>query len=138
LRSAQNLPDATPAPSSAVDTAIMRALEISARDGDANAVAAYQKAGRAIGFGLARLIALLNPDRIVLSGPGTRALDLIEPALRAAIEEGVVAELRHRIKIETLPIDTDMIVTGTIDAALRHLDSQIFATGPVQVLENMS
>jgi predicted NBD/HSP70 family sugar kinase len=131
LRSAQNQPDISPPPSSSVNPAIMRELENSARAGDANAIAAYQKAGRAIGFGLARLIALLNPDRIVLSGPGTRALDLVEPALRAAIEEGVVAELRHRVKIETVPIDTDMIVAGTIDAALRHLDSQIFATGPM-------
>jgi predicted NBD/HSP70 family sugar kinase len=130
LRSAEDLPDNTQPPSSAVDPAVMRALEKAARAGDVKAVQAYQKAGRAIGFGLARLIALLNPDRIVLSGPGTRALDLIEPCLRAAIEEGVVAELRTQVKIESVPIDTDMIITGTIDAALRHLDSQIFANGP--------
>lgn len=130
LRSAENLPDDTPPPSSAVDPTVMLALETAARRGDANAVAAYQKAGWAIGFGLARLIALLNPDRIVLAGPGTRALDLIEPALRAAIDEGVVDALRRDVKIETVPINKDMIITGTIGAALRHLDSEIFAFGP--------
>jgi predicted NBD/HSP70 family sugar kinase len=130
LRSAENLPDDTAPPSSAVDPTIMLALEAAARRGDTQAAAAYQKAGRAIGFGLARLIALLNPDRIVLAGPGTRALDLIEPALRAAIEEGVVDELRRDVKIETIPIHKDMIITGTIGAALRHLDSEIFAFGP--------
>jgi predicted NBD/HSP70 family sugar kinase len=137
LRSAEDLPDDTAPPSSAVDAAVMRALEQAARAGDSKAVQAYQRAGRAIGFGLARLIALLNPDRIVLSGPGTRALDLIEPALRAAIEEGVVAELRSQVKIESVPIDTDMIITGTIDAALRHLDSEIFASGRVQQTLNV-
>ena len=132
LRSAENLPDQTSPPSQAVDPFVMAALEIAARRGDTHAVAAYQKAGRAIGFGLARLIALLNPDRIVLAGPGTRALDLIEPALRAAIEEGVVEDLRRQVKIESVPIDTDMIITGTIDATLRHLDLNIFASGPLK------
>ncbi len=131
LRSAENRSDQLPPPSSAVDPAVMLALENSARAGDANATAAYAKAGRAIGFGLARMIALLNPDRIVLAGPGTRALDLIEPALRAAIEEGVVEALRSQVKIETAPIYTDMIITGTIAATLRHLDSTIFSSGPM-------
>ena len=130
LRSAESLPDDTPPPSSAVDRTVVTALETAARRGDASAIAAYQKAGRAIGFCLARLIALLNPNRIVLAGPGTRALDLIEPALRAAIEEGVVDELRRDVKIETVPIHTDMIIIGTIGAALRQLDSEIFAFGP--------
>ncbi len=131
LRSYNDIVDDDAPLSSRVDPLVMQALENAARSGDAKALLAYQKAGRAIGFGLARLIALLNPDRIVLSGPGTRALDLIEPTLRAAIDEGVVAELRQNVKIETLPIDTDMIITGTIDAALRHLDFEIFASGRV-------
>ena len=131
LRSAENLPDNIAPPSSAVDRQIMLALEHAARKGDKNSVAAYAKAGRAIGFGLARMIALLNPDRIVLAGPGTSALDLIEPALRAAIDEGVVAELRQTLQIETVPIETDMIIIGTIDAVMRHLDSEIFAYGPM-------
>lgn len=131
LRNAENLSDQSSPLSLAVDHTVMLALENAARQGDAQAVHAYQNAGRAIGFGLARLIALLNPDRIVLAGPGTRALDLIEPALRAAIVEGVVEELRRQVKIETAPINTDMIITGTIAATLRHLDSEIFSSGPM-------
>lgn len=131
LRSAENLADDTPPPPHAVDAQVMSALETAARRGDKNAIAAYQKAGRAIGFGLARMIALLNPDRIVFAGAGTRALDLIETSLRAAVDEGVVAALRQNLIIETLPIEKDMIISGTIDAALRRLDSEIFAVGPV-------
>lgn len=130
LRNAENLPDDTAPPFLAVEPSIMLALEAAARRGDVNASSAYQKAGRAIGFGLARLVALLNPDRIVLAGPGTRALDLIEPSLRQAIEDGVVAELRANLKIETAPIGVDMIIAGTIDAILRQLDSDVFAHGP--------
>jgi predicted NBD/HSP70 family sugar kinase len=131
LRSAENRFDQLPPPSSAIDPHVMLALEQAARNGNSDAAAAYEKAGRAIGFGLARMIALLNPDRIVLAGPGTRALDLIEPALRAAIEEGVVEALRTQVKIETAPINTDMIITGTIAATLRFLDSTIFSNGPM-------
>ena len=133
LRSAENLPDNTAPPSHAVDPQVMSALESAARRGDLDAIAAFQKAGRAIGFGLARMIALLNPDRIVLAGAGTRALDLIEPSLRAAIDEGVVAELRNNLKIETLPVGKDMIISGTIDAGMRHLDSEVYAIGPAAV-----
>jgi predicted NBD/HSP70 family sugar kinase len=84
--------------------------------------------GRAIGFGLARMIALLNPDRIVISGPGLRAFDLIEPAINAALAEGVVPALRENVKIETPPMDHDMIITGTIDKLLHDLDRTVFAS----------
>lgn len=135
LRSAENMADDTPPPSRAVDSSVMAALESAARQGDKNTVAAFQKAGHAIGYGLARMIALLNPDRIVFAGAGTRALDLIEPSLRAAIDEGVVGALRQNLIIETLPIDKDMIVSGTIDAGLRQLDFEIFSVGSVAAVE---
>ena len=81
-----------------------------ARGGEARAVEAYAKAGEALGFGLARLIAILTPTRIVLAGPGTRAMELIAPHLHRAIEEGMVDELRRNLEIETVPIGTDMIM----------------------------
>ena len=127
LRHAEGLPDTAAPPSSAVEPEVMQALETAARRGDARALAAFHKAGEAIGFGLARMIALLNPDRIVISGPGLRAFDLVEPALKAAIAEGVVPALRQNLKIETLPMDHDMIMTGTIDKLLHDLDREVFA-----------
>jgi predicted NBD/HSP70 family sugar kinase len=127
LRHAEGLPDTAAPPSSAVEPEVMQALENAARRGDARALAAFHKAGEAIGFGLARMIALLNPDRIVISGPGIRAFDLVEPALKAAIAEGVVPALRQNLKIETLPMDHDMIMTGTIDKLLHDLDREVFA-----------
>jgi predicted NBD/HSP70 family sugar kinase len=91
-------------------------------------------AGNAIGFGTARVAALLNPERIVIVGPGTRAFDLIEPSMVKAIEDGVTCELRQNLRVEAIPTDLDLIVRGTIDAALRHLDSEIFAFGPTNGL----
>jgi predicted NBD/HSP70 family sugar kinase len=130
LRSAEKPLDKNQPSTIAVDPALMRRLENAARCGDLDAVAAYQKAGRAMGFGLARVIALFNPDRIILAGPGICAFDLIEPSMSAAIEEGIVDELRLKVKIETIPTEFDMIIAGTIDTTLRHLDSEVFANGP--------
>ncbi|HLF21182.1 MAG TPA: ROK family transcriptional regulator [Aestuariivirga sp.] len=128
-RAAAGLPDSTSPSHSAVPQETMLDLEASAQGGDRRAIAAFQRAGEALGYGIARLIAILDPGRIVLAGPGTRAMPLIEPALRRAIDEGVVDALRRNVEIDVVPIATDMIVKGTIDSALRHLDREVFAAG---------
>jgi len=128
LRAAESLRPDTAPPSHAVDAEVMKSLESAARRGDGKAKAAYDAAGRAIGYGLARLIALLNPDRIVISGPGTAAFDLMQSAMHLAIEDGVVAELRQNINIETIAMSHDMIITGTIQALLHELDRDVFAS----------
>ena len=123
---------ATQAPSSnAIPHEDMLALEAAAHRGEPAAASAYAKAGEALGFGLARIIAILTPSRIVLAGPGTRAMALIRPHLDRALEAGVVDELRRNVEIEVVPIATDMIIKGTIDRALRHVDREIFALGPL-------
>ena len=122
LRHAEGLPLDMAPPYGAVEPAVMKALESAAKRGDAAAVAAYNAAGRALGFGLARLVALLNPDRIVIAGPGTSAFDLMETAVMKALDDGVVEALRQNLIIERLPIDMDMILTGTFDKILGELD----------------
>jgi predicted NBD/HSP70 family sugar kinase len=131
LRWAAGAAETQPPSFTAIPEAQMLALETAARHGDARASEAYAKAGEALGFGLARLIAILSPSRIVLTGPGTRAMELISPHLHRALEEGVVDELRRNVGIDVVPIDTDMIIKGTIDRALRQVDREIFALGPL-------
>lgn len=132
LRWASGTAETQPPSFTAIPEDDMLALEAAARRGEPRAAAAYAKAGEALGFGLARIIAILTPSRIVLAGPGTRAMELIAPHLERAIEAGVVDELRRNVEIETVPIDTDMIIKGTIDRALRHVDREIFAYGPLE------
>ena len=130
LRWASGEAETQPPSFTAIPEERMLALEEAAYRGEASAASAYAKAGEALGYGLARLIALLSPQRIVLAGPGTRAIALIEPYLRRAIEDGVVDELRRNVEIEVVPIHTDMIIKGTIDGALRQVDREVFAYGP--------
>lgn len=130
-RMATGQPETQSPSHSAVSEAAMIGIEALARGGDARALKAFEKAGEALGYGIARLIAILNPDRIVFAGPGTRAMALIEPAMKRAIEEGVVDELRRNVEFDVAPNTMDMIVKGTIEQMLRHLDREVFALGPL-------
>ena len=80
-----------------------------------------------MGFGVARLMALINPDRIVFTGASTRAFPLIEPSMRAGIEAALVEDLRRFTVFETLPWDRDMILVGLVADALARLDREVFA-----------
>lgn len=53
-----------------------------ARGGDEGLRAVFAEAGQAIGLGLAALANLIGPERIVVSGEGLAAYDLIGPRLR--------------------------------------------------------
>ena len=115
------------APHGAIDPLQMTELFEAARNGEPRAVAAFQQAGEALGFGIARLIAILNPNRVVIAGPGLSASTIIEPSLREGIASGVIEELRKNVSIEFVPFETDMILRGTIDALLRAVDGDITA-----------
>jgi predicted NBD/HSP70 family sugar kinase len=112
---------------SAIASDTMLDLLRRAQGDDRQARAAFDKAGEALGFGIARLVAILNPERIVLAGPGLGARQLLEPALNAALEAGLVDDLRQNIQIEFIAFDEDMIFKGTIAALLRLVDGVMTA-----------
>ena len=117
------------APHEAIDPDAMKALLDRAVKGDVKAVAAFEKAGEALGIGIARLIAILNPDRIVIAGPGLNASQIIEPSLQRGVVAGVIEELRKNVAIEFVPFETDMILRGTIAALLKAVDGDMAAQG---------
>ena len=92
----------------------LRAVELAAEAGDTVAVNAFLRAGEVLGFGIARLIALINPQRVVLAGPGTRAYELMKDSLEEALRRGLVHDLRKNIEFEVVPYGKDMITTGTL------------------------
>ncbi|MZD08995.1 ROK family protein [Streptomyces sp. SID5785] len=55
-----------------------------AHEGDAAVRAVFAEAGEAIGLGLAVLVNLVGPERLVVSGEGLAAYDLFEEQIRAA------------------------------------------------------
>jgi predicted NBD/HSP70 family sugar kinase len=107
----------------------MRELELAAEAGDTVAINAFNRAGEVLGFGIARLIALINPQRVVLAGPGTRAYSLMKDCIWEALRRGLVHDLRKYVEFEVVPYGKDMITTGTLVETLRHLDRDVFAMG---------
>jgi predicted NBD/HSP70 family sugar kinase len=116
------------APHSAVPDSAMQALEAEARAGNAPALAAFQKAGHALGFGIARVTALLSPERVYFAGPGVRAYPLMEASVHEGLEKGLVADLRQGVGIEVIEWSHDRIVGGIVSGALRHLDREVFSS----------
>jgi predicted NBD/HSP70 family sugar kinase len=115
------------APRTAVPESTMTGLHQKAKSGDISAKAAFELAGSALGYGIGRVISILNPDRIVLAGPGLQTSELMDSAMREALEQSVVEVLRRNVTIEQVRFNDDMIVRGTIEALLRAMDRDVFA-----------
>lgn len=99
------------------------ALAQDARAGDAGARAAFAVAGEALGYGLGRLFALVGPVRVALIGPGARAADLIEPAMRAALEAALAPALSAPLSLTLAPDETALALEGAALHALQGLDA---------------
>lgn len=56
-----------------------------ARSGDTRLIEVFREAGHILGLALSGVICLLNPALIVISGEGTRFVDLLMPSLRHAL-----------------------------------------------------
>lgn len=126
-REAKGMPPDTDPRDASPTHAELEALESAALTGDERIRTVYERAGEALGYGLARLMALINPGRIVFTGASTRAFPLIEPAMNRAIEEALVEDLRRFTVLETLPWEKDMILVGLVADALARLDRDVFS-----------
>ena len=131
LRSASGSAPQDEPPHTAVPEADMLALEQRALAGEPQALAAFALSGEALGYGIARVMALVSPERIVFTGPGARFYPLLLPALQRSLERGVVDVLRKDLVLELVPVARDAVVQGTAASALRRLDLEVFASGPV-------
>jgi predicted NBD/HSP70 family sugar kinase len=134
LRHANEEDESLPAPMSAVAVDLMRDLLRRAKNGNGQALRAYARAGEALGFGVARLIALINPESVVIAGPGAVAQEFLEPAMRKAIVDGVAAPLARDVSVSFVAINQDMIMRGTIGAMLRLVDREVTSVGAGSML----
>ncbi len=105
----------------------MQALTEHARRGDAVAVSLFDKAGRVLGHGLANVLALFNPELVLVTGSGVRAYDLLEPAMRRALREALVPELIGTTRIAPYPWDRDLSCLGGIATALQAAEPALTA-----------
>ena len=67
-------------------------------------MAALQSTARYLGLGLASLVNAVDPERIFLSGEIIAAWDLIEPTVRQALAERVLAPAGGAIELVTIAL----------------------------------
>lgn len=105
----------------------LKLVEQAASEGDPRAKAIYDSVGTALGYGVARLMAVINPSRIVFTGASLRAFPLFEQTLKASVEAALVEDLHRYTVIETLPWQEDMILNGLLSYMLTRLDREVFS-----------
>ncbi|MDP9347785.1 MAG: ROK family protein, partial [Gemmatimonadota bacterium] len=76
-----------------------------ARSGDLPALRALETTGRYLGVGLASMINVLNPARIIIGGELTAAWDLIGPGVRAAVAERTLTDASASTPVTPEPSD---------------------------------
>ncbi|RBI67783.1 Xyl repressor [Vreelandella sulfidaeris] len=102
----------------------MQTLTQQALNGDPAMQRIYAEAGRALGYGIANILALFNPDLVLITGSGVRGFDAMQAAMHHAIDDALVAELRGTTRIESCAWDRDMTCMGGIAMALHATDAQ--------------
>jgi predicted NBD/HSP70 family sugar kinase len=102
----------------------MQALCDLAARGDRVALGLFEQAGRALGFGLSNLIALISPSLILVSGSGVRAYEYLEPSMRQSLNDALVETLLANTRIRPYPWNEDLALRGIIAQALDSVPFQ--------------
>ena len=100
---------------------LMRRLVERAAAGETALVEVYERAGDALGFGIAQLINLTSPAKIILSGQGLEAIDLMHDTLLRAVDTWTAGELRGTTEIVFINEDDEVWARGAACAVLRQL-----------------
>ncbi len=104
------------------------AVAAAARAGDRDAMTAIAEAGRAIGYGLASLYALVDPFTVVLIGQGTVAFDIMEPSIREALAATMAGRRAPDVAIDCIDDSQPLIREGCAINALLMLDDELAHT----------
>ncbi len=89
---------------------------------DSAIVNLFNRAGHALGYGVANIIALLSPEKVIISGPGVRAYAHMEQGLKSSLEAALVSELINETSVESAQWNEDMTGLGILALALQTID----------------
>ena len=88
-----------------------------AQQGDALAVSALERAGRAVGFGVINVAHLVNLDTVVIGGGIANAGDLLFDPLRATVREHLLESTAPNLRLEPWSLGEDVGLLGAAAAA---------------------
>ena len=99
----------------ACGTTTAEAAVAAARVGDARAIAGLAEIGRYLGIGIANLITIISPDRVIIGGGVAAAADLLLGPIRIEVERRVRTTSLAEVEIVTAELGT---WAGAIGAAI--------------------
>jgi predicted NBD/HSP70 family sugar kinase len=92
-----------------------------ARTGNESAIGIFKKAGNILGIGIANLINLFNPEKIIISGEGTREGDFHFIPMKESIQQNTMPGLYDPKIVEIAPWGDDAWARGAAGLVLREL-----------------
>lgn len=90
-----------------------------AREGDPDALAVIDCAGRYLGLALSHLVNVLNPELIVLGGDPVRGEDLFGPRIEAELRRHCLPALLPGLKLRMSSLGDDIGLKGAASLAFR-------------------
>ncbi|HVJ51852.1 MAG TPA: ROK family transcriptional regulator [Aliidongia sp.] len=99
LREARKVVDLPPTEDEPAIEAAVSEVTRMARAGHDGLRGVFDRAGAILGLGIANLVNIIDPGKVIISGAGMRAADLLEPALRAAVAANSLKVLNGRCEI---------------------------------------
>lgn len=103
----------------------------------ANFARIFEQAGQALGVAIANLITLFAPPRVIITGSGLQAGDLLLGPLRAAMRAALPATLADVAEVVVHETDDALWARGAAALALRDLYGAPWnTTGPVKKTRN--
>ncbi len=126
LRTAFSVPETT-APAAAVPPEQYAALIRRAQAGDRVATNAFRVAGRAIGFGLSRIMSVFDPSHILIVGPGAQAFALMASEIDAALAGTLVCKVNGPPKIVAHLEDREPVFQALMMKTLYEMDQNDIA-----------
>jgi predicted NBD/HSP70 family sugar kinase len=102
------------------DWITVKDLAVKARNGESEANKIFHDAGHYLGRALAIAANMLNPDKIILGGGVTLAIDLLQGAIEKEFEKHTMSEIRSTTVIEVSPLGMDAGAYGAIALALNQ------------------
>lgn len=92
-----------------------------ANKGDQLAIEAFGAIAYALGKGIATLIHIINPEKIIISGFGAELKDFLMPQIQSALLEYSIQRLSANTKIEISTLNNPQLI-GTMATAVKNLD----------------
>jgi N-acetylglucosamine repressor len=92
-----------------------------AQAGDVAAIRIFEQAGRILGLGIANLVNLFNPKKIIISGEGTREGDFLFIPMKESIQQNTMPGLFDPNTVQIAPWGDDAWARGAAGLVLREV-----------------